>query len=99
VNADGSAGTPEVLAGPDCDVLGGADGLALSGGSLYATVNALNKVVVVSPTDGTTTTYYEGDPLASPASLAFGGPSGDLYVTNAAFAPGQTASLAVLTER
>jgi len=97
VMGDGSAGTPELFAGPDCNTLGGADGLAIRDTDLYVAVNALNSIAIVSTSDGSISELYTGDPLQSPASVAFGGPDGNLYVTNAAFAPGQTSGLVEIT--
>jgi sugar lactone lactonase YvrE len=44
--ADGSARTPEVIAGPDCSALAGADGLVVDGhGDFVVAVNRQNKLV------------------------------------------------------
>ncbi|MEZ4295860.1 MAG: SMP-30/gluconolactonase/LRE family protein [Polyangiaceae bacterium] len=84
VLADGSAGAVEVLAGPDCDNLGGLDGITLDDdGSLVGAVNRSNKLVRIGK-DGTVEVLFEGAPLDFPASLAFAGQGADraLYVTS-----------------
>jgi YVTN family beta-propeller protein len=96
IENNGNAGTPEVIAGPDCELLGGADGVALDGTTLYVTVNASNTVLAIDTANGNVTTIYSGMPLQSPASIAIAG-DGSLIVTNAAFAPGQTSGLVRLT--
>lgn len=78
--ADGSAGVPTILAGPDCDALGGADGLARApDGSLVVAVNRQNKLVRVA-TDGGVETIVSGDPFDFPASIAYRGET--LFATN-----------------
>lgn len=50
IAANGSAGTPTVVHGPDCATLAGADGLALDGaGNLYVTLNWQDRVVRIAP--------------------------------------------------
>jgi sugar lactone lactonase YvrE len=72
VLADGSAGTPEIVAGPDCERLGGADGLArASDGSLWVAVNRQNRLVRIDLAGGIETVAENGA-LDFPASLAFG---------------------------
>jgi sugar lactone lactonase YvrE len=68
--ADGSAGEATVLAGPDCELLGGIDGLALDSrdGSLYAALNYQDRVVRVSA-DGSVSTLIDDPVLDFPASL------------------------------
>jgi len=67
--ADGSAGGVRTLAGPLCDQLGGADGLArMPGGSLIAAANRLNQVVRVE-TNGSTAVLGGGAPFDYPASV------------------------------
>jgi sugar lactone lactonase YvrE len=81
---DGSAGPVEIVAGPDCELLAGIDGIAVDDdGSVVAAVNIANRLVRIAP-DGDVTTIAEGDPLDFPASLAFAGDGADraLYVTN-----------------
>ncbi|MCA9641864.1 MAG: hypothetical protein KC492_14260 [Myxococcales bacterium] len=46
--ADGSAGEPEVLAGPDCGTLAGADGLVRDGDSFLVAVNRQDAITRVS---------------------------------------------------
>src|SRR5262249_14551324 len=71
IRADGTAGTPEVFAGPDCDALGGADGLTVDPqGNLLVADNHLNKIVRIDGA-GHVAPAIEGSPLDFPASLAF----------------------------
>ncbi len=73
-----------MLAGPDCDALGGADGLARApDGSFVIAVNRQNKVVRVGA-DGEVHTLVSGAPLDFPASVAYQGTT--LFATNFAFA-------------
>ncbi|MEP7122957.1 MAG: SMP-30/gluconolactonase/LRE family protein [Byssovorax sp.] len=87
VNADGSAGTPEVFVATDCAKLSGADGIALdaSTGDLIVAVNYKNTLLKIAK-DKTITTLATGEPLQSPASLYVDEKAGSLYVTCAAFA-------------
>ncbi len=71
-NADGSAGAPAVIAGPDCDGLGGADGLVRDGDGFLIAVNRQNKIARVSST-GAVSLYATGTALDFPASLAWDG--------------------------
>jgi sugar lactone lactonase YvrE len=78
--ADGSAGEPKVLAGPDCATLGGADGLVRApDGSFVVAVNRQNKLLRITE-DGSVTTLAEGEPFDFPASVAYAGR--DLFVTS-----------------
>jgi sugar lactone lactonase YvrE len=78
--AGGSPGTPEVLAGPDCEALGGADGLARApDGSFVVAVNRQNKLVRVGK-DGKLTLLAHGAPFDFPATVAYRGTT--LYATN-----------------
>ncbi len=104
IQPDGSAGAIEVLAGPDCSLLGGIDGIALDAdGSLVGAVNRADRLVRIA-TDGAVDVILEGSPLDFPASLAFAG-SGDeraLYVTSFALAralAGEPASPALVRIR
>lgn len=82
--SDGSAGKAVVLAGPDCDALGGADGLARApDGSFLVAVNRQNKVVRVDA-DSEVHTVVSGAPLDFPATLAYRGST--LFATNFALA-------------
>jgi len=79
--AAGNAGTPQVLAGPDCEALGGADGLARSpDGSFVIAVNRQNKLVRVGATGGAIKTLAHGVPFDFPATVAYRGTT--LYATN-----------------
>ena len=83
IQADGSAGSPVPFAGPSCDDLSGADGLALApNGDFVVAVNHLNKLVRVDA-KGSISTLLAGDALDFPTSLVFSG--GALYVGNFAF--------------
>lgn len=80
IEADGSAGTLELVAGPDC-ALGGIDGITLDAdGTVVAAINRQDKIVRIDGT-GTITTIVEGEPLAFPATVEFAD-DGALYVTN-----------------
>ncbi len=71
VNADGNAGTPEVLVGGA--LLGGADGLrADASGDLYVANVIQNLIVRVTPKGAMTTVADGVDGLDSPSSLCFG---------------------------
>ena len=87
IKADGTAGAPTVFAGPDCNVFGGIDGIALDAdGSILAVLNAQNKIIRVG-LDGKATTLFSGKPLDNPASTSIATVGGKkaLYVTNSAF--------------
>lgn len=82
--AGGAAGAVEIVAGPDCDDLGGLDGIVQDeDGSIIGAVNRSNKLVRVG-LDGSVDVLFEGAPLDFPASVAFGGKGADraLYVTS-----------------
>jgi len=80
----GGAGAAVVVAGPDCEALGGADGLARApDGSFVVAVNRQNKVVRVQA-DGAVQTVLSGAPLDFPATLAYRGST--LFATNFALA-------------
>jgi sugar lactone lactonase YvrE len=84
IEADGGAGAIEVLAGPDCDALGGVDGMDLApDGSIYAALNAQRRIVRITP-DGEVETISDEDSLDSPATVRVGTASGApaLYWTN-----------------
>jgi sugar lactone lactonase YvrE len=84
VNADGTPGAAKLLAGPDCENLGGADGLvAAPDGTLILAGNRINKLVAVT-LDGKLRVIAAGPPLDFPASVAFDGAS--LVATNFALA-------------
>jgi sugar lactone lactonase YvrE len=82
--SDGTAGEAVVLAGPDCDSLGGADGLARSpDGSFVIAVNRQNKLVRVAA-DGAVHTLASGAPFDFPATVAYR--ESTLFATNFALA-------------
>jgi sugar lactone lactonase YvrE len=82
-DAQGQAGAAVIIAGPDCDALGGADGLAVAPDqSFVIAVNRQNKLVHVSR-GGDVQALTSGPPLDFPASVAYGGSA--LYATNFAF--------------
>ena len=92
VKRDGSPGTPEVFAGPDCANLKGADGLAIdSKGNLYVGVNFPNKLVKMGK-DKKVTVLESGGLLDGPANIAFGvgKQAKTLYIANFAFLSAQT---------
>ena len=77
---DGTAGPASILAGPDCETLGGADGLARApDGSFVVAVNRQNKLVSVAP-DGKVRTLAQGEPFDFPASVGYR--EGTLFATN-----------------
>jgi sugar lactone lactonase YvrE len=81
---DGSARTPEVIAGPDCGALAGADGLVVDGrGDLVVAVNRQNKLVRLTRGGGMDVVSQNG-PLDFPASLTRD--AGALFVTSFALA-------------
>ncbi len=98
VNADGSAGTPIVIAsGPG---LVGADGVALDVmQNIYVAVNIGKNITLLSPTGHLLGTFFGTPPndLRLPASFAFIGRS--LYITDFALIGGGTPGLSVMTTR
>jgi sugar lactone lactonase YvrE len=87
INPDGSAGTPSIFAGPDCDALGGIDGISLDAdGTILGVVNTQSKLVRVDQ-DGNVSTVFTGTPLDNPAStsIATVGDKRALYITSSAF--------------
>ncbi|HVY47401.1 MAG TPA: hypothetical protein VHB21_16045, partial [Minicystis sp.] len=88
----GNAGTPTVLAGPDCNTLGGIDGIVANGSAILGAVNTQNKIVSISST-GAVTTLVSGAPLNGPASVAIADNSGysQLIITNSDFFNGTDA--------
>ncbi|MDC0740638.1 SMP-30/gluconolactonase/LRE family protein [Polyangium mundeleinium] len=85
VNADGSAGTPEVFLATDCATLSGADGIAVdpSTGDLIVAINYKETILRIGM-DKSVKSIASGEPLQSPASLVVDDET--LYITNAAFA-------------
>lgn len=78
--AAGNAGAPLTIAGPDCEALGGADGLARAPNQGFVVaVNRQNKIVRVA-LDGSTSTLASGTPFDFPATVAYRGVT--LYATN-----------------
>jgi sugar lactone lactonase YvrE len=71
-NADGSAGAPSVIAGPDCGALGGADGLVRDGDGFLVAVNRQDQITRITAA-GEVAVYATGDALDFPASLARSG--------------------------
>ena len=85
VNADGSAGAVRTIAGPNCEQLGGADGLVRApSGSLFVAANRLNKIARVD-TNGTIEVRASGAPLDFPASLVISSDN-TLWISNFALA-------------
>ncbi|MFT3776025.1 MAG: SMP-30/gluconolactonase/LRE family protein [Minicystis sp.] len=87
VNADGSAGTPEIFLPTDCATLSGVDGIAVdeATGDLIVAINYKDTVVRIGK-DKAIKNIASGDPLQSPASLYIDAPAKAVYVTSAAFA-------------
>ena len=92
IKADGSAGVPTIFSGPDCDALGGLDGISLdTDGSILGVINSQNKLVRVDKA-GKVSTLFAGMPLDNPATTAIGTVGGKkaLYITNSAFFDAKT---------
>jgi sugar lactone lactonase YvrE len=84
IKGDGSAGTPSIFAGPDCNALGGVDGIAVDsdGTSLLAVINSQAKITKIDSA-GKVTDLFVGKPLDNPASISVVGKTA--YLTNSAF--------------
>jgi sugar lactone lactonase YvrE len=81
---DGSARTPEVVAGPDCGALAGADGLVVDGaGDLVVAVNRQNKLVRLA-SRGKMDVITQNGALDFPASVTR--EASAVFVTNFALA-------------
>jgi hypothetical protein len=88
IRPDGTAGVPEVAAGPDCGGLAGADGVTLdSRGGLVVAVNRQNKVVRMARA-GAVEIVAENDALDFPASVTLD--DGAVIATNFALANAST---------
>jgi hypothetical protein len=82
--ADGSARPPEIVAGPDCSALAGADGLVVDGsGDLVVAVNRQNKLVRLA-SGGRMDVIGRNGALDFPASLTRD--AGTVFVTSFALA-------------
>jgi sugar lactone lactonase YvrE len=68
IAADGTAGAVEVFAGPDCDALGGIDGLAFDGEVFYAALNRQDRVVRIDA-DGSVTPVFDDPVLDFPSAV------------------------------
>jgi sugar lactone lactonase YvrE len=88
IKADGTAGTAALFSGPDCEALGGIDGLAVDadGKSLLAVLNSQQKLVRIDPT-GKISDVFVGAPLDNPASIVVekDAASATAYITNSSF--------------
>lgn len=88
INGDGSAGAATVVAGPDCEALGGLDGIAVDadGTSLLGVLNSQGKIVRIDAA-GTVTDVFAGPPLDNPASISVvkDGAAATAYITNSSF--------------
>jgi len=81
---DGSARPPEVVAGPDCGALAGADGLVVDGaGDLVVAVNRQNQLVRLA-SRGRMDVITQNGALDFPASVTRGASA--VFVTNFALA-------------
>jgi sugar lactone lactonase YvrE len=89
VKPDGSAGRPNVFAGPSC-TLWGADGGALDNSdNLFVAANSGNKIVEVAP-DGTFSVFSSSSLFNFPTDIAFGTGRGDrkvAFITNLGLKP------------
>jgi sugar lactone lactonase YvrE len=82
INADGSAGAPEVFV--EDERIGDPDGITFDGsGNLYVAVISQDSIAKISP-DADITILAQGGAVRNPASLAFGKgeEAGTLYITN-----------------
>ena len=86
IEPDGSAGALTTVAGPDCDALGGIDGIALDGDSLIVALNHQNRIARVG-LDGSIETVTEGGVLDFPSTVRLARRDGrkTLLVTSFAF--------------
>jgi hypothetical protein len=83
IEADGRAGTPTVVAGPDCERLSGADGLTVDGdGNFIVAANHLNALVRIDR-KGHIETLFHGPPFDFPASVELVGRT--LFASNFSF--------------
>lgn len=83
IEADGRAGTPTLVAGPDCAQLSGADGVIIDrDGNFLVAANHLNALVRIDR-KGRVETLFHGAPLDFPASLELVG--GTLLTSNFSF--------------
>lgn len=80
---NGDARKAELFSGPNCEALGGADGIDSDGENLIVAMNYQNKVSRVDSA-GRAEVLVAGSPLDFPASPGVSGKT--LYVTNFAFA-------------
>jgi hypothetical protein len=84
----GTAGAPKIIAGPDCDALGGVGALAADFGTndIVAVVTTQNKLVRVHYDTGMVEVLYAGAPLDGPAGINVGTPLSKAvaYMTNSA---------------
>ena len=97
IQADGSAGEPDIVAGsnecdPEFDELDAMDGIALdTEGNIYALLVLQEKIVKINGTDGSFTTLLTAeDGLHNPASVVFGigeGNEESIFFTNYAVLP------------
>ena len=93
---NGSAGSPEVIVGPDCTNLNGADGIVIddkndndsNNDNIIVTVNKLNKIAQVSLVNRSITILDTNGILDFPASIVTDPDERGqqtLYITNFAF--------------
>jgi hypothetical protein len=100
IMTNGSAGSPEIIVGPDCTNLNGADGILIddkndndsNNDTIIVTVNKLNKIAQVSLTNRSVTVLDPNGTLDFPASIEPDTDEGGqrtLYITNFAFLSSQ----------
>ena len=100
ITTNGSAGSPEVIVGPDCTNLNGADGIAIddkndndsNNDNIIVTVNKLNKIAQVSLANRSITILDSNGILDFPASVETDideRGQQTLYITNFAFLSSQ----------
>jgi sugar lactone lactonase YvrE len=89
IEANGSAGTGSIIAGPDCERIFGIDGLVREGpGSWLGVVQGTASLIRIQE-NGTVTTVAQGGLLDGPASvdLSTTTPARSAYITNSTFVP------------
>lgn len=82
IESGGVAGTPEIIAGPDCAALGGIDGISRAAdGSFYAALNRQHAIARIT-TSGDVSVVLEDPRLDFPATVRLSPTEDALYITN-----------------
>lgn len=84
INGDGTAGAATNFVGPNCNALGGIDGIDVGpdGKTIIAVINSRNELVQID-SNGDVVGSVGGEPFDNPASVDVVGTNA--YVTNSAF--------------